>query len=106
MTEFNIPNGLFQSVKGRKFNIDFTGGNISSDGGILPLAELDKHLHLTSSVAAALAPFDQRQPGKIKHDYLSMLRQRVYGITVGNEDLNDHNELRNDELLQTVCGKD
>jgi hypothetical protein len=106
MTECNIPDNLFQSVKGRKFNIDFTGGNISSDGGILPLAQLDKRLHLTSSVAAALAPFDKRQRGKVKHDYLSMLRQRVYGIAVGNEDLNDHNELRSDELLQTVCGKD
>ena len=87
MTNCNIPNGLFQSVKGRKFNIDFNGGNISSYGGILPFAELDKYLHLTSSVAAALSPFDQRQPGKIEHDYFSMLRQRVYGITVGNEDL-------------------
>jgi hypothetical protein len=106
MTKCNIPNGLFQSVKSRKFNIDFNGGNISSDGGILPLSEMDKHLGITAQVAAALKPFDQRQPGKVKHDYLPMLRQRVYGIVNGNEDLNDHNSLRSDELLQTVCGKD
>lgn len=98
MTKCNIPDGLFQAVKGRNFNIDFNGGNISSDGGILPLAELDKRLHLTSAAASALKPFDSRQEGKVKHQYLSMLRQRVYGIAVGNEDLNDHNDLRNDEL--------
>jgi hypothetical protein len=104
MTKCNIPNGLFQSVKGRKFDVNFNGGNISSDGGILPLAEIDKRLCITAQVSAALKPFDQRQSGKIKHDYLSMLRQRVYSIADGNEDLNDHNELRKDELLQAVLG--
>lgn len=106
MTKCNIADGLFQGVKGRKFNIDFNGGNISSDGGVLPLAELDKRLHLTSGAATALKPFDSRQEGKVKHQYLSMLCQRVYGIAVGNEDLNDHNHLRNDELLQSTLGTD
>lgn len=106
MTKCSIDNGLFQSVKGRKFEVNFNGGNISSDGGILPLAEIDKRLGITAQAAGALKPFDQRQPGKIQHDYLSMLRQRVYGIADDNEDLNDHNSLRDDELLQAVCGKD
>jgi hypothetical protein len=52
MTKCNIPNELFQ--KGRKFNIYFNGGNISSACGILPLAKLDKHLHLTSALTPVL----------------------------------------------------
>lgn len=106
MTKCNPLNTIFQKVKGRKLNVDFSGGNISSDGGILPLAELDRRLNLTADAAKILLPFDNRQKGKIKHPILSILRQRVYGIAVGNEDLNDHNDLRDDELLQTVCGKD
>ena len=52
-----------------------------------------------------LASFDIRQPGKVEHFYLSMLRQQVLGLIAGHEDLNDHHESRNDLLIQTVVGR-
>ncbi len=106
MTNCIIPEGVFQRRNGRKFSIDFSGGSISSDGGLLLLAELDKKLKITSSVSKNLESFDLRQPGKIEHSIHSMLRQRVYGIAAGYEDLNDHNELCNDELIQSLSGTD
>jgi hypothetical protein len=57
-------------------------------------------------VSQNIASFDHRQPGKIEHSIHSMLTQRVYGIAAGYEDLNDHNELRDDELIQSLSGKD
>ncbi len=65
---------------------------------------MDRQLQLTSSLARTLV--DNREQKKVKHDYLSLLRQRVYGICLGYEDLNDHESLRNDPLIQTVLGKD
>jgi len=97
---------LFQRVKGRKISLDFNGGNISSDGGLLLIKEVDRYLDFTSSVSRSLCVFDDRQAGKVKHTLLSMIRQRVYGIISGNEDLNDHKELSKDELFQSVIGND
>ncbi len=106
MTKCNLRMDMFQRVTGRKFAVNFDGGNISSDGGLLLLAELDKKLKITSSVSKNLESFDHRQAGKIEHSIHSMLRQRVYGIAAGYEDLNDHNEFCNDELIQSLVGKD
>ena len=106
MTKCKSLNDLFQRVKSRKISLDFNGGNISSDGGLLLFSQLDRMINLTSDVSKSLKPFDKRQKGKVKHRIIEMIRQRVYGILCGNEDLNDHNSLRNDELLQTVTGKD
>ncbi len=97
---------LVQRVKGRKIALDFEGGNISSDGGLVLISELDRKINLTSEVSKSLLPFDNRQKGKVKHKIIEMLRQRIYGIVAGNEDLNDHDQLRNDELFQSVSGKD
>ena len=65
---------------------------------------MDRQLQLTRSLARTLE--DNREQKKVKHDYLSLLRQRVYGICLGDEDLNDHESLRNDPLILTVLGKD
>jgi len=106
MTKCKSLFGLIQRVKGRKLEVDFNGGNISSNGGLLLISELDKIIKLTSNVSKVLTPFDHRQKGKVIHKVQDMIRQRVYGIISGDEDLNDHDLLRNDELLQTVVGKD
>ena len=106
MTKCNSLFDVFQRVKGRKVSLDFNGGNISSDGGLLLISQVDRIINLTSDVSKRLDVFDNRQQGKVKHKIIEMIRQRVYGIISGNEDLNDHNSLRNDELLQTVTGKD
>jgi hypothetical protein len=75
-------------------------------GGLLLISQIDRITNLTSDVSESLLPFDKRQKRKVLHKVIEMIRQRVYGIICGNEDLNDHNLLRNDELLQTVIGKD
>ena len=106
MTKYNSLFELVQRVKGRKITLDFNGGNISSDGGLLLISQLDRNIKLTSAVSKSLLPFDNRQKGKVKHKISGMIRQRVYGIISGNEDLNDHDQLRNDELFQSVTGED
>ncbi len=104
MTNSRADQLEFASCKGRKVEADFEGGEVSSDGGLLLLREIDRHLDLTRR-AAKLLP-DGRQRGKITHSAVSLLRQRVFALAQGYEDLNDHGELRHDTLLQTATGSD
>jgi len=99
MTNCNKDTVRFQSFKSRKIEANFSGGAITSDGGVLILREIDNKLGL--SRAAARVFKDQRVAGKRVHSILSMIRQRVFGIALGYEDLNDHNALRKDEAFQT-----
>src|SRR5690606_39297093 len=66
--------------------------------------EADRRLSLTAGVAALVK--DTRQSGKVVHEVQTMIRQRVYGMCSGNEDLNDFDQLRNDPLWQTACDVD
>jgi hypothetical protein len=104
MAECNPAQLEFATFKSRKVVADFSGGEVSSDGGLLLLREVDRRLGLTRR-AAPLLP-DDRQAGKVEHSMLAMLRQRVFAIAQGYEDLNDHTELRRDTLLQTAAGSD
>src|SRR5689334_24186138 len=90
--------------KRRTIEVDFSGGAVSSDGGLLLLREVDRRLRLTERVSAVLN--DPRNPDLIIHPLLDLIRQRVYGIVQGYEDLNDHAQLREDLLLQGVLGRD
>ncbi len=104
MTKCNTIPIPFTTCKRRLVQASFSGGNITSDGGSVLLREMDRRLNLTSSLARILK--DTRDQKKVQHDYLCLLRQRVYGICLGYEDLNDHEILRIDPLIQTVLGKD
>ena len=104
MTECTQTELAFPSCKSRKVSVDFRGGNISSLGGSLLLSLADRKLGLTRQ-AARLIP-DPRNRKKITHTLEHMLRQRVYAIACGEEDLNDHEELRKDIALQTAVGTD
>ncbi len=96
----NCTGLIYQSkVKNRQIEINFTGGNISSDGGVLLLREADKRLGLTNELAKIFP--DKRDSDKITHTILTMLKQRIYGIALGYEDLNDHDNLRKCPALQT-----
>ncbi len=106
MAKCSALSGMFQGSKGRKFDVSFSGGHISGDGGLLLLSELDKKLGITAGISKILKLFDPRQRGKTKHSTLLMLRQRVYAIAAGHEDLNDHNQLNSDKLYQTLTGTD
>jgi hypothetical protein len=88
----------------RVIEADFSGGDLSSEGGALLLSRMDARIGL--SVAAARALGDDRQRGKVRHDLASMLAQRIYGLCLGWADVCDHNALRNDLVLQTAVGRD
>jgi hypothetical protein len=82
----------------------FGGGAVSSDGGVLLLRQADRRLGLTAGVAAALG--DERRAASCAHHVLGLLRQRVYALALGYEDLNDHATLRADPGLQTAVERD
>ena len=106
MTKCSASSPFFQGPSSRKIEFNFDGGNISSDGGLLFMKEFDRKLGLTRRAGKLLTSFDLRQSGKVKHSFSDMLRQRVFMLVAGNEDLNDHHELRNGPLIQTVVGCD
>ena len=88
---------------GRVIEANFQGGAISSDGGVLLLRQMDRRIGLSDSVAAALN--DPRSPERIRHELRDLVAQRLYGLCCGYEDLNDHDRLRHDPLMQTAVGK-
>jgi len=94
----------FPVCKRRVVEAEFSGGDVTSDGGILLLREADRLLGLTKAVSEMLQ--DPRQASKCDHSLVSMIRQRVYGIALGNEDLNDHVTLRQDPAWQTAVGEE
>ena len=86
--------------------LDFGGGAISGDGGLLLLGQFDRKLGLMKKAGKVLGEFETRQPGKIRHLASDMFRQRVLGLAAGHEDLNDQLELSKDPLPQSVVGRD
>lgn len=93
----------FSPVKRRKVEADFSGGDISSNGGVLLLAEVDKRLNLSATIAKTLT--DNRRRASCKHSLETLIKQRLYGLALGYEDLNDHVELRHDLALQTAASQ-
>lgn len=94
---------LFQDLGSRKIEADFTGGHLSTDGGALLLRMLDRGLGIMRGLAACFQ--DARNPKLIEHGLEELLTQRVYGLALGYEDLNDHQDLRRDPLLAVCAGK-
>ena len=82
----------FGSLKGRKVIADFSGGRITSDAGIVLMAELDKKLKITARFAKCFK--DYRNSSYVDYPVHQLLAQRVYGIVLGYEDVNDHDKLR------------
>jgi hypothetical protein len=80
----------------------FDGGSMTSDGGVMLLGETDRKLGLLDAAARCIP--DPRNPLLIKHAVRDMLRQRVYGLALGWEDLSDHGSLREDVAMQTAIG--
>lgn len=103
MTECNRQPLVFTSVSRRKIHADFRGGTLTSDGGALLLREVDRRIGLMEQLAGCLT--DPRDPAKIRHDQRTMLAQRIYGIALGYEDLNDHDDLRHDPLFSVLTEK-
>ena len=100
-TKFPIQ---FPALNSKKVVGNFQGGDITSDGGVLLLRHIDRKLGLTKSLASAFS--DSRAQGKVKHSIEEMLKQRIFALALGYEDLNDHIHLKNDIAMQTAVGKE
>lgn len=104
MTDCKNQPLLFQDLGPRKVVADFSGGTLSSDGGVLFLRQVDLSLGLTRRLAACFG--DHRNRIFVEHAVPELLAQRLYAQALGYEDLNDHQQLRRDPLLATACGKE
>lgn len=104
MTECNQVSFGFARHFSREVKGDFAGGTISSDGGALLLREADRRLNLLQRFAGCFQ--DARDPRYVVHGLPEMVRQRVYGLVLGYEDLNDHEQLRHDPLLALLAEKE
>ena len=94
----------FPGVKGRNIEAVFNGQVITSDGGAMLLRAADTLLGLTQKAARCFTEY--RRKASCAHNIEAMLRQRIYALALGYEDLNDHDELRHDLALQTAVGRD
>src|SRR5262245_33351760 len=101
-TQCNTATLTFQPLGRRDVVARFDGGAITSDGGALLLGEAER---LTGTLRHFAACFtDYRNPDALEHTVLQLVSQRVYGLALGYEDLNDHDTLRRDPLLATLVG--
>ena len=103
MTNCTQESFQFPVLKRRIVEASFEGGDITSDGGVLLLQQVDRRVGLTEAITRVLD--DPRRQASCEHNNLSLLRQRVYALALGYEDLNDHETLRLDLAIQTALGR-
>ena len=103
MTECNGQTLLFSSLGRQNIVADFDGGRLTSDGGGLLLREVDRRLGLIDALTNCLS--DPRDPARVLHEQRTMLAQRIFGLALGYEDLNDHATLRSDPLFSVLAEK-
>ena len=102
-TDCNAQAMIFEGLCGRRVVADFNGGAITSDAGALLLREADQAIGLSRRVADCF--LDGRDPTLVEHAVETLVGQRVHGIALGYEDLNDHDDLRHDPVLGLLSGK-
>jgi len=103
MTECKQNVFSFTAHFSRRVEAGFTAGQVSSDGGALLLREVERRINLLGRLAGCFR--DGRNQSLVEHKLPEMLSQRVYGLALGYEDLNDHEQLRSDPLLGLLSGK-
>lgn len=103
MTECTQTSFEFQGHFSRTVRAQFDGGTMTSDAGGLLLRETDRRLKLLARLAECF--LDGRDPARVQHTVAEMLAQRVYGLALGYEDLNDHEQLRQDPLLKLLAAQ-
>jgi DDE family transposase len=104
MTECNQSSFGFEGSGRREIVARFDGGTISSDGGAFLLRQTDTRLNLLSRLAGCF--LDGRNQALVEHSISEMIAQRVYGLALGYEDLNDHEQLRTDPVFGILAGKE
>ena len=103
MTECSQETFSFARHFARRVEAGFTAGQVSSDGGGLLLREADRKVGLLRRLTSCFT--DGRSPMRVTHRLSEMLAQRIYGLALGYEDLNDHEQLRTDPLWGLLSGK-
>lgn len=103
MTECNQERFSFAAHFSRRVEAGFTAGQVSSDGGALLLRQADRRIDLLGRLAGCFS--DGRRPELTEHSVAEMVAQRIYGLALGYEDLNDHEQLRSDPLIGLLSGK-
>src|SRR5438270_4593328 len=98
------PLATSQKLGGRELVWRFDGGDITSDAGVLLLKKLEEKTGIVRRFAACFT--DYRSPKQIEHPLLDLIMQRLFGLALGYEDLNDHDDLRRDPMLAAALGKD
>src|SRR6516162_708067 len=93
----------FEPVEGREVVAAFDAGAITSDAGALLLGATDRAIRMMDRFASCF--HDVRCPELIEHAVVTLVGQRVFGIALGYEDLNDHDDLRHDPLMAVLAGK-
>ena len=101
MTECTTTPLSFSSLAHRRLEADFHGGDLTADAGALLLREADRRLGLLDALDGAIP--DPRHPERTTHPQRALLSQRIFGIALGYEDLNDHTTLRHDPLWQVLA---
>ena len=101
MPEFARQSVLFPDIYSKPVVVTFTGERTSTDGGSVLLLPVDRQMKLTESLAAVMD--DGRQAGKVEHDLLELVRQRVFGIVNGYPDGNDAARLARDPMALLAC---
>ncbi len=96
-----IPQLHFSFYRSKRIQVDFCGGQISSDAGLLPLRAFDQGHGLTLRLAELVS--DPREDERVHHSVLSLFRQRIYQIIAGYEDANDADRLRYDPAFQILA---
>ena len=104
MTQCTQSSFEFKAHYSREVVARFDGGTISSDGGSLLLRETDQRLNLLPRFSRCF--LDGREQDRVEHSILEMVSQRVYGLALGYEDLNDHEQLRKDPLFGVLAGRE
>jgi hypothetical protein len=103
MTQCNPSELLFQDLGARQVVARFDGGLVTSDAGGLLLREVEHKFHFIEQFARCFT--DHRDPERVEHTLPELLRQRLFGLCLGYEDLNDHDHLRHDPFLAVLVGK-
>lgn len=104
MTECNRQPLLFSSLGSKKMVAEFDGGDLTSDGGLPLLREVDRKIGLLDALNGAI--HDPRRPWLTEHDQRTILAQRIFALAAGYEDLNDHQTLRKDTLLASLTDRE
>ncbi len=103
MTQCTQQDLLFQDLGPREVVARFDGGLVTSDAGGLFLREIEQKFHFIEQFARCFT--DHRDPEVLEHTLPELLKQRIFGLCLGYEDVNDHDQLRHDPLLAVLVGK-